>query len=91
MRDYADIEKDFPPVVPDVMEDGTRERYVRDILYNKLSTADRHIILLYADCGSLHRLGDRLGVSHMSARKQVVRIRKIIVEEYEKMKDNDTP
>ena len=73
MRDYKDIEKDYPPVEHDVMEDSDdRERVIRDI------------ILMYADCGSLRKLGQRLGCSHMTARNQVVRIRQIILDEYNK-------
>lgn len=86
MRDYKDIEQDYPPVQRDVMDDGDeRERAIREIIHTKLSTPDRHIILLYADCGSLRKLGERLGVSHMTARNQVVRIRQIILDEYNKM------
>lgn len=85
MRDYKDIEKDYPPVEHDVMEDSEdRERVIRDIIHTKLSTSDRHIILMYADCGSLRKLGERLGCSHMTARNQVVRIRQIILDEYNK-------
>ena len=89
MRDYKDIEKDYPPVEPDIFYDGDeldeRARIVRDIIHTKLSTADRTIILLYADCGALRKLGERLHCSHMTARNQVIRIRKIILDEYNKM------
>ena len=90
MRDYKDIEKDYPPPVRDVMEDGNeKDIAVREIIHTKLSAADRHIILLYADCGSFRKLGERLGCSHWTSRNLVLRIRKIILDEYEKM--NDTP
>ena len=85
MRDYKDIEKDYQPVERDIMDEGDeRERTVREIIHTKLSTSDRHIILMYADCGSLRKLGQRLGCSHMIARNQVVRIRQIILDEYNK-------
>lgn len=89
MRDYKDIEKDYPAPVPDIMYEGSddeeKERAIREIIHTKLSTADRTIILLYADCGALRKLGERLHVSHMTARNHVIRIRKIILDEYERM------
>ncbi|MBQ5864216.1 MAG: hypothetical protein IIW66_02340 [Bacteroidales bacterium] len=50
-----------------------------------MSTADKTIILLYADCQSYRKLGKRLGVSHMTIRDECLRIKKIILAEYERM------
>ena len=55
---------------------------VKKIIDQKLSLADKTIILLYVDCQSYRKLGARLGVSHMTLRREVMRIKKIILEEY---------
>ena len=69
---------------PDIM-DGEDERTARikEIIDTKLSLADKTIILLYVDCQSYRKLGARLGVSHTTIRRDVQRIKKIILEEYE--------
>lgn len=43
-----------------------------------LTEIDRRIILLYADCGSMRRLGKYLGVSTSTAYNEIKRIQKII-------------
>ena len=69
---------------PDIMnnEDEKSSR-IKEIIDTKLSVADKTIIILYADCQSYRKLGARLGVSHMTIRRDVQRIKKIILEEYE--------
>lgn len=71
---------------PDIMcEDDPRFSRIKEIIDTKLSLADKTIILLYVDCQSYRKLGVRLGVSHMTIRREVQRIKKIILEEYEKV------
>lgn len=68
---------------PDIMnEEDERLTRVKKIIDQKLSLADKTIILLYVDCQSYRKLGARLGVSHMTIRREVQRIKKIILEEY---------
>ena len=69
---------------PDIMneEDEILTR-IKKIIDNKLSLADKTIILLYVDCQSYRKLGARLGVSHMTLRREVQRIKNIILKEYE--------
>lgn len=69
---------------PDIMndEDGRVSR-IKEIIDTKLSLADKTIILLYVDCQSYRKLGQRLGVSHMTIRRDVKRIKDIILKEYE--------
>lgn len=55
---------------------------VRCIIDRRLSTADRTIILLYIDCHNYHELGRLLGFSHMTARKEVLRIKRRILQIY---------
>ena len=69
---------------PDIMnEEDERLTRVKKIIDQKLSLADKTIILLYVDCQSYRKLGARLGVSHMTIRREVQRIKNIILKEYE--------
>ena len=69
---------------PDIInEEDERLTRVKKIIDTKLSLADKTIILLYVDCQSYRKLGARLGVSHMTIRREVQRIKNIILKEYE--------
>ena len=69
---------------PDIMnEEDERLTRIKKIIDTKLSLADKTIILLYVDCQSYRKLGARLGVSHMTLRREVQRIKSIILKEYE--------
>ena len=69
---------------PDIMnEEDERLTRVKKIIDQKLSLADKTIILLYVDCQSYRKVGKRLGVSHMTLRREVQRIKNIILKEYE--------
>ena len=69
---------------PDIMnEEDERLTRIKKIIDKKLSLADKTIILLYVDCQSYRKLGARLGVSHMTLRREVMRIKNIILKEYE--------
>ena len=69
---------------PDIMnEENERLTRIKKIIDKKLSLADKTIILLYVDCQSYRKLGARLGVSHMTIRREVQRIKNIILKEYE--------
>lgn len=74
---------------PDIMNDEeSRTLRIKEIIDTKLSLADKTIILLYVDCQSYRKLGARLGVSHMTIRRDVQRIKRIILEEYENSANN---
>ena len=69
---------------PDIMnEEDERLTRVKKIIDQKPSLADKTIILLYVDCQSYRKLGARLGLSHMTLRREVQRIKNIILKEYE--------
>lgn len=59
-------------------EEEDKVRKVKNIVFHKLTEADRRIILLYADLQSLRKLGKMLGISTASACITVQRIRKEI-------------
>lgn len=83
VRTYRGIRQDYR-FNPSIMnDDDERVARVKEIIQKKLTTVDRTIILLYADCQSYRKLGSMLGLSHMTVRKECLRIRKKILEEYE--------
>ena len=68
---------------PSIFSDADqRADAVRCIIDTRLSLADRTIILLYVDCHNYHELGRLLGFSHMTARKEVLRIKRRILQIY---------
>jgi hypothetical protein len=68
---------------PDIMSpDDPRVARLKEIIETKLSQVDKTIILLYADCLSYRKLGKKMHLSHMTIRREVIRIKKIILEEY---------
>ena len=83
VSEFRKIRQDYT-YNPDIMnEEDERLTRVKKIIDTKLSLADRTIILLYVDCQSYRKLGARLGVSHMTLRREVQRIKNIILKEYE--------
>ena len=68
---------------PDIMcPDDPRVARIKEIIDTKLSQVDKTIILLYADCLSYRKLGKKMRLSHMTVRRECMRIKKIILEEY---------
>ena len=85
-RDYKDIEADyrFDPSI--FTADGEKVAAIKYIIDNKLTRVDKTLILIYADCLSFRKMGQRLGFSHTTMRGEVTRIKGIILDEYNKMK-----
>ena len=84
VSEFRKIRQDYT-YNPDIMnEEDERLTRVKKIIDTKLSLADKTIILLYVDCQSYRKLGKRLGVSHMTIRREVQRIKNIILKEYGK-------
>lgn len=67
LREYEDKEED-------IMEDTDELLEVYDAV-NQLNEADRIILYLYAELGSLRAVGRTLGVSYSTARKAVQEIK----------------
>lgn len=83
VAEFRKIKEDYA-FNPDIMNDeDERTSRIKEIIDTKLSLADKTIILLYADCQSYRKLGKRLGVSHMTIRRDCQRIKRIILNEYE--------
>ena len=84
VSEFRKIRQDYT-YNPDIMnEEDERLTRVKKIIDQKLSLADKTIILLDVDCQSYRKLGARLGVSHMTIRREVQRIKNIILKEYER-------
>lgn len=76
LREYEDKEEDM-------MED-TDELIALYGAINQLNEADRIILYLYAELGSLRAVGRTLGVSYSTARKAVQEIKGKIFEKLDK-------
>jgi len=62
--------------------DDPKVARLKEIIDTKLSQADKTILLLYVDCQSYRKLGKKLNLSHMTVRREVLRIRKIVLNEF---------
>ena len=82
VKEYRQIKSDYR-YDPDIMcPDDSKVAKVKEIIDTKLSQVDKTLILLYADCQSYRKLGKKLRLSHMTCRREILRIKKIILEEY---------
>ena len=85
IRDFRDIKEDYV-FDPDTMNmEDERVHRIKEIINTRLSLVDKTLILLYVDCQSFRKLGERLGLSHMTCRKEIIRIKNIILKEYERI------
>lgn len=84
-REFKDIEADYKYDPSIFTEDADRVAALKYIIDNKLSRVDKTLILIYADCLSSRKMGQRLGFSHITMQKEIRRIKAIILDEYEKM------
>ena len=89
MRDYKSIREDYAFDPSIFSEEPDRTAIVKWIIANRLSEVDRTLILLYTDCLSYRKLGDRLHLSHTTVAGEIRRIKAFILEEYNKIKDNE--
>ena len=69
-------------------EDDNRLIYAKQAI-KQLSQSDYIIILLYAELGSLRKVGKELGISHTIIYKEIKRIREEIYNIIKKLEEND--
>lgn len=82
VKEYRQIREEYA-YNPDVMStDEPRVARVKEIIDTKLSQVDKTIILLYCDCLSYRKLGKKMHLSHMTIRREILRIKKLILDEY---------
>ena len=85
VKEYRAIKQDYA-FDPDIMsKDDERVAKIKKIIDTKLSLVDKTIILLYADCQSYRKLGEKMHLSHMTVRREIIRIKNIILKEYENL------
>ena len=85
VREFRAIKQEYA-FDPDIMcRDDERVSKIKEIIDTKLSLVDKTIILLYADCQSYRKLGVKMHLSHMTIRREVIRIKNIILKEYENL------
>lgn len=81
-REYRRIREDYA-WDPDIFNSGDpRVERIKEIIDTKLSQVDKTIILMYVDCQSYRKLGQKMNLSHMTVRREVIRIKNLILEEY---------
>ena len=85
IRDYKEIKEDYMFSADIMCNEEERVHRIKEIINTRLSLVDKTLILLYVDCQSYRKLGARLGLSHMTCRKEIIRIKNIILNEYEKI------
>lgn len=85
IRDFKDIKEDYVFDADIMNMEDERVHRIKEIINTRLSLVDKTLILLYVDCQSFRKLGERLGLSHMTCRKEIIRIKNIILKEYERI------
>ena len=78
VRTFKQIQRDYAYDGDVFNTDTPQVRRAKWVVQNVLTPSDRTIIILYAELGSYRKLGARLGLSHTTVRKEVLRIRNII-------------
>lgn len=74
---YREIRKEYSGVLEPSGSDDDRMLSIKGAV-SRLPAVDRMLLLLYAECRSYRRLGELLGVSHSTMRKEIQRIRREI-------------
>lgn len=86
-RDYKTIREDYRYDDSIFSEEQERVARLKWIIDNRLTEVERIIILLYTECQSYRKLGEKLTLSHQTCAKEVRRIKAKILEEYNKLTD----
>lgn len=87
-RNYTAIREDYRFDASIFNDDPRRVAVVKYIIEKRLKETDRILILLYIDCKSYRKLGERMNLSHATVGHEVQRIKRFILDEYERLKDN---
>lgn len=82
IREYRDIRADYAPDRSIFNEEPDKLRRVKEII-DGLPPVDRVLFLMYTDCGSLRKLAALLGISYVTLQKEIARIRKSILQQYD--------
>ena len=85
VKEYRAIKQDYAYDSDIMSKDDERVSKIKKIIDTKLSLVDKTIILLYVDCQSYRKLGEKMHLSHMTVRREIIRIKNIILKEYENL------
>ena len=85
VKEYRAIKQDYAYDSDIMSKDDERVAKIKMIIDTKLSLVDKTIILLYADCQYYRKLAKKMNLSHMTLRREVIRIKNIILKEYENL------
>lgn len=88
-RDYKSIREDFRFDADIFSTEDERSARLKWVLDNRLLEPERILLLLYIEAQSYRKLADRMGVAHQTIARNISRIRKKVIEEYNKIKDNE--
>ena len=78
MMEIQKMSKMYLTIDSDILSGDTEDMRIYKECISALQPADRVIFLMYADSGSLRKVGDELGVSHTTIYKQIKKIRRDI-------------
>ena len=85
VKEYRAIKQDYAYDSDIMSKDDERVAKIKMIIDTKLSLVDKTIILFYVDCQSYRKLAKKMNLSHMTLRREVIRIKNIILKEYENL------
>ena len=85
VKEYRAIKQDYAYDSDIMSKDDERVSKIKKIIDTKLSLVDKTIILRYVDCQSYRKLGEKMHLSHMTVRREIIRIKNIILKEYENL------
>lgn len=86
VQEYKEIKGDYAYNSDMMSPDDERVAKLKKVINERLSAPDKTIIILYAELQSYRKLGKEFGLSHMTIRREVMRIKKIILDEYRKVR-----
>ena len=87
VKDYKTIREDYT-WNPDIFNDEPEKvRLIKYIINKRLNQVDRTLIILYADCQSYRKLGERLSLSNTTIRGEIMRIKAEILRLYNELKE----
>lgn len=84
-KEFKMISKEYAYNNSIFSEDSEKVSILKKIINQDLDQVDRTIILLYIDCQSYRKLGEKMGLGHMTIRREVLRIKNLIKEHYDKL------
>ena len=84
VKEYRAIKEEYAFDPSIFNQDDPKVARLKEIIDTKLSQADKTILLLYVDCQSYRKVGKKLNLSHMTIRREILRIRDIVLEEFNK-------